>query len=542
MTTQHISKEEAGRRRFDDPGAGERHTLDLKQLDAFLVDLDGVVTDTASLHAEAWRKMFDAYLSERAACHGGVFHPFDKDADYRKYVDGKPRYDGVASFLQSRDIYLPPGDVTDPPDKETICGLGNRKNQLYLEAVRQRGPHVYPSSVRFLRRVKAAGLRLAVVTASRNCSEILEAAGIADLFDAQVDGVVAREWLLEGKPAPDTFLEAAHRLDVAPCRACVIEDAVSGVQAGKAGAFELVIGVSRDGHPERLAEGGADIVVSDLGDLDIGNHDSGPAVPLPHVSDHLPDIEARIRERRVAVFLDYDGTLSDIVPRPEDAVISEETRATVQALADICPVVIVSGRALDDVRRKVGLDRVVYAGSHGFDIAGPEGAGLEHAEGAAYVPAIAQAVKELHGRLDSIDGVIIEDKTYAVAVHYRMVKTGDVGRVARAVNDVLADHPSLRGTGGKKVFEIRPGLDWDKGKAVLWLLHALGLDGPDVVPFYLGDDVTDEDAFRALHGSGLSILVAERQQDSRADYCLANPAEVRAFLQRLRDILREREA
>jgi alpha,alpha-trehalase len=434
--------------------------INLEELDAILVDLDGVITETAKIHAQAWKKMFDEYLGERAARLGVSYQTFDLTRDYKRYVDGKPRFDGVASFLQSRSICLPPGEESDPPDKETICGLGNRKNQLFLAAIRRRGADTYQTSIEFIRRVKSRGLRVAVVTSSRNCSEVLEAAGIGDLFDAQVDGVVAREWMLDGKPAPDTYLEAARRLGVKPRRAAVIEDAASGIQAGKAGHFGLVVGVSRNGQPELLQQSGADIVVFDLSELELGTEDYGSTAIALLALEELVEIRDRIRNRRIAVFLDYDGTLTPIVERPERAVMSGGMRATLRALADSCAVVVISGRERSDVQRLVGLDGIIYAGCHGFDIAGPEGTEIRHEEGAGYVPVIAQAARELRRRLASIEGVIVENKTYAVAVHFRMARAEDVGRVEHAVDSVLARHPLLRKTTGKMVFELRPNMNW----------------------------------------------------------------------------------
>ena len=515
--------------------------INLEDFDGILVDLDGVVTETAKTHAEAWKKMFDEYLWKRAACLGGTFEPFDLKHDYWRFVDGKPRYDGVGSFLQSRGIYLPPGRESDPSDKETICGLGNRKNQLFLDAIRTHGVNVYQSSFDFVRHVKSRHLRVAVVTSSRNCQDVLEAAGISGLFDAQVDGIVAHEQMLDGKPAPDTYLEGARRLGAKPRRVAVIEDAVSGVQAAKAGHFGLVVGVSRDGQKELLHQSGADIVVADLSELRLRKVGSRTNTIAPSAFEKLADIWSRIRNRRVAVFLDYDGTLTPIVERPELAILSKDMRATLEALARCCTLVVISGRERTNVERLVGLETVIYAGCHGFDIVGLKGTEIEHKEGAGYVPVIVQAARELDRQLTSVEGVIVENKTYAVAVHFRMVRAEDVGRVAHVVESVLAGHPCLRKTSGKKVFELRPNMNWDKGKAVLWLLNALGLDEADVVPFYLGDDVTDRDAFEALRGEGISILVADQPQPTPADYRLSNTAEVGAFLKELTDWLSERE-
>jgi len=515
--------------------------ISLDDLDAILVDLDGVVTETAKIHAEVWKTMFDAYLGERAVRDGGTFEPFDAGHDYRKLVDGKPRYDGVASFLQSRGIDLPLGDESDPPEKETVCGLGNRKNRLFLDAIRQRGVKVYQTSIEFIERARSHGFKIAVVTASRNGREVLEAAGLGHLFDAKVDGVVAHERKLAGKPAPDTFLEAARRLGVSPGRAAVIEDAAAGVKAGKAGCFGLVIGVNRNGRSELLRANGADIVVSDLSELKLGTEDCGVGGFAPMAVGKMAEVSARIAGRRIAVFLDYDGTLTPIVERPELAVLPDKMRTTLKALAELCTVCVVSGRRRRDVERLVGLNGLTYAGSHGFDIAGPQGTEIRYEVGEDYVPILEKAARELRSQLASVRGVIVEGKVYAVAVHFRMVAPREVREVERAVDSVLARHPRLRRTGGKKVFELRPDIDWDKGKAVLWLLEALGLDQADTVPFYIGDDVTDRDAFQALNGKGVSLLVSEEAQFTCADYRLADPAEVGTFLDMLSALVRERK-
>jgi len=234
---------------------------------ACLFDLDGVLTQTAKIHAAAWKEMFDAFLRERAAQTGESFEPFDPVADYDEYVDGKPRYDGVRSFLAARGIALPEGTPDDPPDAATVHGLGNRKNELVLAMIERQGVEVYEGSVRYVRAVRDAGLGRAVVTSSANADEVLEAAGIDDLFDVRIDGVVAAREHLEGKPAPDTFLAAARALEVAPDRAAVFEDALAGVAAGRAGRFGLVVGVDRVGQADELREHGADVVVGDLSEL-----------------------------------------------------------------------------------------------------------------------------------------------------------------------------------------------------------------------------------------------------------------------------------
>ncbi len=247
----------------------------------------------------------------------------------------------------------------------------------------------------------------------------------------------------------------------------------------------------------------------------------------------LPEILRRCRSRQLAVFLDYDGTLTPIVARPELAVLADDMRRTLHSLAQSCTVAIVSGRGLADVQRLVGLDSLIYAGSHGFEIHDPKGGKLHHEEGREFVPLIAKAAETLKTRLAGIEGVIVEPKTYALAVHYRLVGDADVPRVEAEVDAVVAAEPRLRKTGGKKVFEVRPAMDWHKGRALDWLLQALELDGPEVLPVYIGDDETDEDAFRVLEGRGLGFVVADGPVASAASYRLNDTDEVKAFLQRL---------
>jgi beta-phosphoglucomutase family hydrolase len=232
-----------------------------------LFDLDGVLTQTAKVHAAAWKQMFDSYLRDRAQRTGEPFVPFDSVGDYNEYVDGKPRYDGTRSFLLSRGIHLPEGDKDDPPDAETVHGLGNRKNELVQRLIREGGVEAYEGSVRYVRAARDAGLRRAVVSSSANCREILVAAGIEDLFEVRIDGIVAEREHLRGKPAPDTFLAGARALGLEAGEAVVFEDALAGVEAGRAGHFRYVVGVDRVGQADALKAHGADTVVTDLAEL-----------------------------------------------------------------------------------------------------------------------------------------------------------------------------------------------------------------------------------------------------------------------------------
>ena len=238
---------------------------------ACLFDLDGVLTNTAAVHDAAWKATFDAYLRERAERTGGDFTPFDPDADYATHVDGKPRDAGVRDFLASRGITLPEGAPDDPPEQPfeevTVAGLGNRKNRELLHRIDTDGVEVYEGSRRYLAAAREAGLRRAVVSSSANTRQVLEVTGLAEFVEERVDGVTLRERGLAGKPAPDTFLAGAQALGVSPAQAAVFEDALSGVEAGRAGEFGHVVGVDRVGHADALREHGADVVVTDLADL-----------------------------------------------------------------------------------------------------------------------------------------------------------------------------------------------------------------------------------------------------------------------------------
>ncbi len=232
-----------------------------------LFDMDGVLTQTAVVHAEAWKQAFDAFLRRRAEAQGGHFEPFDKDKDYDEYVDGKPRLDGVRSFLESRDIKLPEGSADDASDAETVNGVGNKKNEILLELIHRDGVKPYEGSVRYVHAALEQGLRVAVVSSSTNTHDVLAAAGIADLFEKVIDGHTVTEDHLNGKPAPDSYLAGADAISVEPAHAAVFEDALSGVEAGANGHFGAVVGVDRVGQGEALRAHGATIVVTDLAEL-----------------------------------------------------------------------------------------------------------------------------------------------------------------------------------------------------------------------------------------------------------------------------------
>lgn len=501
-----------------------------------IFDLDGVVTRTAHVHAAAWKQLFDGFLKRHAESTGTAFGPFDLEQDYATYVDGKPRIDGVRSFLSSRGIELPAGTPDDPPGTSTAWGLGNEKNRYFREALEKQGAEVDEQTVAFIRRLRECGIKTAVASSSKNCDPILATAGLKHLFEDCVDGIVSETLQLSGKPAPDIFIKAAELLGLVPSECLVVEDASVGVEAGRRGGFGLVIGIDQTGDRTNLYKNGADLVVESLENMTVETVDAwfeNRQRRKPSALGAWEKIAQRLTAKQVAVFLDYDGTLTPIVSRPELAVLSTEMRQVVRELGDRCPTAILSGRGREDVQSLVQLDSVYVAGSHGFDIAGPSGTSVRHEVDQSLRPIMKNVASRLEKESAGIEGALVEYKAFSVALHYRLVQADRIPELEGMVDRVVGEHPQLRKAHGKKVFEVRPKLDWDKGKALRWLLNALDLAREDVIPIYIGDDTTDEDAFSAIRGDGIGVVVTEAPRPTAASYALQSPDEVRIFLRML---------
>ncbi|MCA1787259.1 MAG: beta-phosphoglucomutase family hydrolase, partial [Desulfobacteraceae bacterium] len=340
-------------------------TLTKETCDGVIFDLDGVITQTAKVHATAWKALFDTYLEKWAARENQEYIPFDADKEYRIYVDGKPRHDGIESFLKSRGIDLPRGNPSDDPGKETIYGLGNKKNKIFNAFLQKQGPTVYEDTLSLMYEIKKQGWKMAVISASKNCIPILEAVGISDWFDTVVEGVLSQELEIKGKPEPDIFFEAARRMEAAVQRTAVFEDATSGVSAAKKGGFYRVIGVNRADNEEILKKAGADVVFSDLCEIRINDRlpvRKKEIASLPPALDHIQQILQHAKDRKIALFLDYDGTLTPIVNDPAKAFLYEKTRQTLEKVAEKWVVAVISGRDLQAIQNFVQLDNLYYAG------------------------------------------------------------------------------------------------------------------------------------------------------------------------------------
>lgn len=503
--------------------------------EAVVLDMDGVITQTAKVHKSAWKKMFNQFLEEQSEDYAPM-----NDNDYVQYIDGKPRYDGVQGFLESRNIDLPYGNPEDAPGEKTVCGLGNRKNKYFVELVKENGVETYEDAIEKIKLWRSKGLKTSVVTSSKNCKLVLDAVGITALFDIRVDGNTADERNLKGKPNPDIFLEATRELGTSPESSILFEDAIVGVQSGSNGNFALVVGVNRGDNRKLLSENGADIVIDNFNELDIFGDEEIQYYfdrPAPLLLTEDEKISQIIKDGKPVLFLDYDGTLTPIVKRPEDAVISEEMQEALRHCAEKFTVAAVSGRDMDDLKNMVGVDSLIYAGSHGFRISGPNGLYRKHEKTAEILPQLDKLEEQLQKEFAEIDeGIQIDRKRYAIGVHYRNAKEESVPAITKKVDEIVRHNPDFKKGEGKKILEIKPNVDWHKGKAVLWLLEKLGLDdNSKYVPIYIGDDITDEDAFESLRDFGVGILVGSHGQNTAAKYGLKNVYQVRQFLHQLAD-------
>ncbi len=507
------------------------------KIDALVFDLDGVITQTRKLHKQAWKKLFNEFFKQYPT--DGKNAAGMTDSDYDRFIDGKPRLEGVKSFLSSREIEIPQGGKDDSSDAQTIVGLGRRKNELFRQLVADEGVDVYEDAVSKIRKWRKEGFKTAIVSSSKNCKMILENSGLDDLFDVRVDGAVAEERGLKGKPDPDIFLEAAQKLGARPEKSVVFEDAISGVQAGQAGFFGLVVGVSRFANENELLDNGADTCIDDFNKVDLQSDEVLKyfKASTPMVFSKDSNVFDIFKQKKPAFFLDYDGTLTPIVQRPEDAVLSQEMRETLSKLADSHTVAVVTGRDKEDVRQFINLDNIIYSGSHGYVTEGPNGLYMEHEDADKIIKALDKIENDLHQIFDDkAKGVQIDRKRYAIAVHYRNASKDDIPLVFDAVDKMLEKHEGHKKGEGKMVVEIKPDIDWHKGKAVLWIMEALGIDKDNnVIPVFIGDDVTDEDAFEAIKDKGLGILVENHGQDTAAAYSLKNVYQVRMLFEKVMD-------
>ena len=509
----------------------ETYMIKRSKYDAVIFDLDGVITKTQKTHAKAWEKTFNEFLKKRA--RGDTFTPFNISKEYFRYVDGKSREDGIKSFLLSRDIEIPEGRSDDTKDIESVAALANIKNYYFLELVSQ-GVKTYKSSIELLLKLNNFGFLTALVSSSKNCTYILQSANLSSYFNTAVDGLDLQSLDLKGKPEPDLFLEALKRLNVEPSRAIVIEDAIVGVAAGKKGAFGKVIGVDRNRHTRQLMKAGADLVVKDLEELDIETK----TTELPSALQSFKKIESQFKDKEVVLFFDYDGTVTPIVSHPKDAHLSEAMRNMLIKLSNQCTLAVISGRGLNDIKSRVGIKGIYYAGSHGYEIEGPS-IKMEYKPALEFVETFDALEKELREALAKVEGALVERKKFSIALHYRNVSKSEEYLVEIAADEAVRRYPKVRKGYGKKVYELLPDLEWNKGKALEWLMKAIHIEKRGSQIFYIGDDITDEDAFSAIKTYGIGILVGAQARTTGAQYKLRDTDQTLRFLEILSSSIEE---
>jgi alpha,alpha-trehalase len=512
--------------------------LDRNSIDAIILDLDGVVTDTASLHEQAWKSTFDSFLCDLSKNMGQPFQQFTHD-DYLMYLDGKPRFRGAQDFLHSRGIDLPSGYHDDPSGFFTVSSIANRKNRLYFRYIDEQGVSVFPDTRAMLTKWKIQGFKLALISSSKSCHYIIERAGLSGAFDTIVDGNDLITMRLNGKPHPDMFLYAADKLASKYDRTAIIEDAVSGVEAGKMGNFAATIGIARNGTAQLLLDHGADKVVTSLRELSIPPR-SREIQELPSLNLLMEEFFNNHQFNKTVLFLDYDGTLTPIVNHPEEAQLSAYTRKLLLQLSQKCIVAIVSGRDRSEIESLINLPGLYYAGNHGLDITGPGNSIFVHPEVSTIQPYLSRAETYISESLSSIPGILIERKQFSIAVHYRLVNPEHVEKIKTELTSICDIITNFKITAGKKVFEFQPDINWNKGEAVLWLIEKIlpvSKLSPDYMFVYMGDDITDEDAFREIAEIGIPILVGSHGALTTAKYHIENVSQTNEFLQKLVDTI-----
>jgi trehalose-phosphatase len=381
------------------------------------------------------------------------------------------------------------------------------------------------------RKLKGIGVSAGAYSSSPQCQQALKAAGIDDLFGVCIEGIAGERGTAE-KPNPAVLLEATHRLGIRPQRCVVMDTSSAGVAAGRNGGFGLVIGIDGTEGGDSLAHSGADVLIADLAEVTVRTGDKRIS-ELPNALTSYGQLIGITSARESILFLDYDGTLSPIVSDPGAARLVDGAADALKLVAEVCPVVVLSGRDLDDIRSRIDIPGVWYAGSHGFELTEPDGTYHENEEAAVVVPILERAAAELSERLAQIPGVRVEHKRFAVAVHYREVAQKHVGEIV-STTQKLGQRAGLRVTGGRMLVELRPDLDWDKGTTLAWIRDRIDPSG-SLLPIYIGDDLTDEDAFEAIEFDGIGIVVGHDEDGDRktaANFSLQSPDQVREFLRR----------
>ncbi|MFJ1269125.1 trehalose-phosphatase [Legionella lytica] len=495
----------------------------MNNIKGIIFDMDGVVTQTATLHFEAWKNTLDAFLLELNPTEDELF----TENDYFYYLDGMPRNEGLSNFLTSRKI------TSDAHQEKWISHLADKKNDYFQTLLKKHPVNYFPDTLQFIEFLLLNQYQIALISSSKNCIPILKSAQIEHLFPIYVDGIISERLNIAGKPEPDIFLEAAKRLKLQPQECLVIEDALSGVKAAKKGQFGKVIALDRKQKLySQFLELEPDYILPDLSKAPqlFNNDNSDNKQPISGLAV-LPSIHQLMKHcYQFIIFLDYDGTLTPIVDRPEQAILSAAMHDCLSSLSQEYLTVIISGRALNDLKEHINISTLFYSGNHGLEFMGPRS---YYQIGAAFKEEIEELDCCLSKKFNGISGCLIENKTFSLSVHYRLVDKENLDLIEKQIDAVLLNYPRLKKHYGKKVYEIRPNILWNKGIASNAILEKFKLNNPHLIPIYIGDDVSDEDAFEVFQTKGITIKVEQNPLDTKANYFLNSPLEVQRFLTQL---------
>lgn len=499
-----------------------------ERLRALIFDLDNIIAESQTLQVLAWKRLFDHYNHQRKLSQKPEYVPFDREVDYSNKIHGHSIYDAVRTFLSSRNIKLPEGDPDDLPGYESVSALGNMKNQIYRDLFKDRGIDFFSDLIEPVERWKDEGYKTAAISTNKKCHILLKDAGIDMIFDKIVDGYDIEKLDLKGKPEADIYLEAARQLNVSPEETAVFEDDVEGIKAARKGGFKRVVGLSRNNSPETLRNYGANIVIRSYATL---NHTVHEFDELPSALTRLGELFEDWKNKELLFFLDYDMLHPAIRKQPEDIFISEEIKDLLSRLSNYAKVTVINGRDLSDIRQMTGLDQIYYAGNYGFEISGPGNIHYEHEGLRKILPKLDIAEKLLRDKLLEFDNVRFERQRYVLSIHYQNLEDEKTPEAESRINQILLNRPDLEKVIGEKMIEIRPYQNWNKGKAMKWLMGEVSGILHDNYLVYLGNDFTDEDAFtQIIKQKGIRILVGNHGELTLADYKLQDLDEVKAWL------------
>lgn len=502
------------------------------QFKGAIFDVDGVITDTAKLHFECWKKIFDDYLLALSKDNKSSFMPFTYN-DYLKHVDGISRTLGIKNFLKSRKIKA---------SSKLVSILADKKTKFFLHKIKCQGVNTFDDTIQLIKNLKNNNIKIAAVSASRNCQLVLKTTQIKNLFDIVIDGCRAARLNLKSKPSPDVFLFAAKKLKLKPQESLVIEDALQGVEAAKKAGFSLVIALDRlKNRTGRFNSLSSDFVVKDLYCFNYIKLKKIFSSVLPSALNNFPDIKTKLINKKILLGLDFDGTITPIVKLPNLARLDSKMFALLQNIKNFIPLAIISGRQINDLMNRVKLNDIFYAGNHGFEMQLPGFFPEQFIINSSYKDELSKLYQELKAALENIKGCFLENKIFSISVHYRLVKIEQRSIVKKIVNKVLGKYFLLKRSLGKKVLEIKPDIKWNKGKALKYIVDLLepGFE-KDIFPIYIGDDKTDEDVFKQINSRGVTIFVGKKTSKTKANYNLSNTKEVYCFLNQLFSLLKKR--